>query len=64
MNSELRQKLIEAIHRESKRIRTPEEATETLKKIGILAPNGDLSPNYYYCPEGCLMVWNLNKEER
>jgi len=61
MKKEDRDKLLRTFDALSQRIKTEEEAIEHLKMVGILANNGDLSPNYYPYPKGCLQVWDQKK---
>ncbi len=61
MDANHRSNLIKALNDEAERTKTPEESIKKLISIGILASNGDLIPNYYPYPEGCLQVWRLKE---
>jgi hypothetical protein len=61
MNEEQIQRIITRIEEKRARGCTKEEAILTLKRVGIIGEDGELSPNYQYLPYAFEMFPNRYK---
>jgi hypothetical protein len=61
MNEEQIQRIIARAEAKLAKGCTKEEAIHTLKKVGILDANGELSPNFQYLPYALAMFPNRYK---
>jgi hypothetical protein len=61
MSKEQIQRIINHLEEERARGCTKEEAIHTLKRVGIIDENGELSPHYQYLPYAIQMFPNRYK---